>query len=390
MKNAVHAKQLAHVVPYAAPTDLPDGVQEQLAHLRRDAPNVAVLYYGGTLGAHQDADGNLVPTDNADELLKPLKLKGLDREVNALWCQVYPKAIDSTNGRWVHWVTIGNAIRLLYDVVDGFVIAGGTDTMAHMMAALNFMFSNIGKPIIGTGAQLPMFRQGDDATRNLYFAISASVSDISGAHLSFADVLRHGLHLFKVADRKFEAFDSPQRYVLGHYDGEVHIYENAPRRNPFVTQARLDFQPDFREGVKVIRISPATASESILHDAADPTCVALLLITFGAGNVRDEAIYEGEKTHVEAIGELSMKGFPVILGSPMMDGVVDSPYRAGAKAIEAGGISGGDTCGAALEVKAMRALALAWNTDEDRLDPARFRAEMYRNHVGELTSIRKR
>lgn len=389
MENAIHEKQLRQVVPYTSLEELPPSVQDQLAHLRHDVPNVALLYYGGTLGAHQDPEGYLVPTNDAAQLLQPLTIKGLDREVNVVWVQVYPTAIDSTNGRWVHWVTIGNAVRLLHDLVDGFVVAGGTDTMAHLMAALNFMFPNIGKPVIGVGAQLPMFRQGDDATRNLYFAVSAALSDLSGAHLAFADVLRHGLHLFKVADRRFDAFDCPQRYVIGHYDGQVNVYDNAPRRNPLVTQSRLDYLPDFREGIKVVKISPATVSEAILHDAKDPTCVALLLITFGAGNVRDTPLYEGERTHVEIIADLSTQGLPVILGSPMMDGVVDSPYRAGAKAIEAGGISGGDTCGAALEVKAMRCAALAWDRDQNHLNHDQFRAQMYRNHVGELTSIRK-
>jgi len=389
MQNDIHAKQQAKVVPYASLEELPEGVKDQLAHLRKDIPNVAVLYYGGTLGMHEDEHGQLVPTDNAEDLLKPLAIKGLNTEVNVLWVQVYPKAIDSTNGRWVHWVTIGNAIRLLYDLVDGFVVVGGTDTMAHLMAALSFMFPNVGKPIIGAGAQLPMQRLGDDATRNLYFAVSAAIGDLSGTHLAFADVLRHGLHIFKVADRKFDAFDCPQRYVIGHFDGEAHIYDNAPRRNPLVNRARLDFNPNFREGVKVVKLSPATPSASILHDAKDPLTAALMLITYGAGNVRDEPLYEGEQTHVDAIGMLHGEHFPVILGSPMMDGVVDSPYRAGASAIKAGGISGGDTCGAALEVKAMRCLADAWKEADDSVDYDKFRQEMYRNHVGELTSIKK-
>ena len=380
--------QAAQVVAYDSLDDLSDGVKDQLAHLRKAIPNVAVLYYGGTLGMHEDENGDLVPTDNAEQLLEPLTLKGIGKEVNVVWVQVYPTAIDSTNGRWVHWVTIGNAIRLLYDLFDGFVVVGGTDTMPHLLAALNFMFPNIGKPIIGAAAQLPMERLGDDATRNLYFAVSTAIGDLSGTHLAFADQLRHGLHVFKVADRKFDAFDCPQRYVIGHFDGETNIYDNAPRRNPVVTKARLDYDPNFREGVKVVKLSPATPSASVLHDAKDPLTAALMLITYGAGNVRDEPLYEGEVTHVDAIGTLHGEQFPVVLGSPMMDGVVDSPYRAGAAAIKAGGISGGDTCGAALEVKAMRCLANAW--DGDKLDYEKFRAEMYRNHVGELTSIKKK
>src|SRR3989338_3005963 len=201
------------------------------------------MYYGGTIGMHQDAEGNLVPTDDARELLRPLLMKGLSKQVDVIWFPVYPKAIDSTNGRWVHWVTIGNAIKLLYDMVDGFVVCGGTDTMAYMMAAMNFMFPNTGKPIVGCGAQRSMEHPAGDAERNLYFALLAATSNLSGAHLAFADVLRHGLHLFKVKDRGFEAFDCPVRFILGNYDGELHLYESAPPRNPLVTGAPLEYHP---------------------------------------------------------------------------------------------------------------------------------------------------
>ncbi|MBV9159604.1 MAG: asparaginase, partial [Candidatus Kaiserbacteria bacterium] len=314
-------------------------------------------------------------------------MKGLEERIEVVWFQVHPKAIDSTNARWHHWVTIGNAAKLLYDWVDGYVVLGGTDTMAHMLASMQFMFPNIGKPIVGGGAQLPIKRLGTDAERNLFFELVTAASDLSGAHLAFDENVRHGLHVFKVQDKKLRAYDSPQRFVIGDYDGDVNLYPSAPKRNPFVTSARLEFRPGFREGIKVVELSPATTSRSILHDASDPDCSALLLITYGAGNVRDEPGFPGEITHIDAIRQLHERRYPVILGSPMMDGKVDSPYAVGAKAVsaEVGGISGGDTCGPTLHVKAMRSLALAWNTDADALDYDRFREHMLRDHVGELT-----
>lgn len=382
-----HDQQAAAVIPYQTLAQLPEPVQDQLANLPRDAHNILVLYTGGTIGMRQNDDGNLVATNDAGELLKPLTIKGLDREVNVVWFQVYPDAIDSTNARWVHWVTIGNAIRLLYDKFDGFVVIGGTDTMAHMMAAMNFMFPNTGKPIIGTGSQRPMFKLGDDATRNLYFALAAAASDISGAHLAFADKLLHGLHVFKVQDRKFDAFTCPARYIIGEFDGEVNLFDHTPRRNPLVNQNRLIFQPHFLEGVKVVEISPSTPSQSIYHDGRDPLTAVLLIITFGAGNVRDTPIYESEMTHLDAIARLRGEGVPVVLGSPMMDGRVDSPYETGAKAMKetVGAISGGDTTGATLHVKAMFCLALSWNVNDGLVDSVKFRELMMKNHVGELT-----
>lgn len=397
---ARHKAMLDAVLPYDSLDAIPESTRAQLAGLRRDEPTVVVLYYGGTIGMVQDDDGHLVPTDNAARLLQPLKIKGLDERVQVVWFPVYDHAIDSTNGRWVHWVTIGNAIRFLYDMADGFVVCGGTDTMAHMMAAMAYMFPNIGKPIIGAGAQKPMVELGDDATMNLFFAISAAAADLSGVHLAFFDKLMDGRFIRKVQDRRFDAFACPPSRLTGHFDGEVHTYPSAPRRNPLVTGQYLQFKKGFREGVKVVHISPGTPSESILHDASDPTCSMLLLITFGAGNARDEGIVEGEHHHIRCLRELRRDGFPVVLGSPMMDGRVDSPYRAGARAVSTdldapdekyggGAISAGDTTGPSLEVKCMIALDRAWDEATGRPDHDRFRQVMETNLVGELTAHRR-
>lgn len=387
-----HAAQLKMVLPFDKLESLPIKVQEQIAHLRKGIPTVAVLYYGGTIGMTLDKEGRLIPASNEGTILKPLLIKGLKEIFQVVWFQVYPIAIDSTNGRWLHWTTIGNAIKTLYDLVDGFVIMGGTDTMSHLCAAINFMFPNSGKPMICTGSQQPSFRMGDDATVNSFFSIVvAATGDISGSHLAFNNSLRHGLHIFKIKDKEYNAFDSPQQHLLGHFDGEAHIYPIAPRRSPLVTGERLEYIPYFYEGVKIVKLSPATPSESLLHDAKDPTCCSILVITYGAGNVRDEPSYEGEMTHLDVIKHLREMEYPVVLGSPMMDGVVNSPYISGAMAIspEIGGISAGDTCGSTLEVKMMRCLYLAWDSKTNKLNYRRFHDEMFRNHVGELTPHKK-
>ncbi|KAF0763471.1 L-asparaginase isoform X2 [Aphis craccivora] len=40
-----------------------------------------------------------------------------------------------------------------YELYDGFVVLHGTDTLAYTASALSFMFENLGKTIIITGAQ---------------------------------------------------------------------------------------------------------------------------------------------------------------------------------------------------------------------------------------------
>ncbi|MFA4937081.1 MAG: asparaginase domain-containing protein [Patescibacteria group bacterium] len=392
-KNERHQKQAAAVIPYSSTEELPSQVLDHIAQLKKNVPVVFILYYGGTIGMvrlKEDFNKKVYgPTDDAERLLEPLSVKGLANQVQVVWVPVYSKAIDSTNGRWVHWVSIGNAIRLLHDFATGFVVCGGTDTMAHMLAATRFMFPNIGKPIVGTGAQIPMVELGDDATNNLYFAITAAASDLSGPLLMFNDELMDGSKIHKVKDKRRQAFSCPEKDQVGHYDDHLVLYPRAPRRNPIATSSRLIYQPHFREGIKVVKISPATPSESILHDADDPTCSAMLMITYGAGNVRDEGIIEAERTHINCLWELYQRHYPVVLGSPMMDGSVDSPYLSGAKAVsvkegDGNAISGSSTTGALLEVKCMAALAYSWDEKVEGPDYDKFRLFMERNQVGEL------
>ncbi|MFA7309650.1 MAG: asparaginase domain-containing protein [Candidatus Paceibacterota bacterium] len=390
------------VLPWISLEELSDKAKDQLAQPRkRGVKRIACLYYGGTAFMHYvpvlkdgkpvfDSKGQpkreLVPTDDPTVMLKPLYDKALLDKVEIVWVRATSDAIDSVNGRWAHWVSIGNCSKLLYDHVDGFVVIGGTDTMAFLMAAIWFMFPNFGKPLIGCGAQVTIEDLGDDATRNFYFAILAACADISGAHLAFNQDLMHGLHVFKVRAQGFDAFTSPTRFIIGGYDGELRLNGNEPKRNGLVTGKRLIYRPYFLEGIKVVELTPATPSKSIIYDSMDSDCFALLLRTFGAGNVRNKGIYASELTQVEAIQKVHQRGYPVILGSPMMDGRVESPYATGAAVSpEIGGISGGDTCGPTLHVKAMVCGYHAWDHNNDRLDYDKFRRLMYEDHVGELT-----
>lgn len=407
-----HSRMLSSVIRYESQDDLPHMVQEQMAGLERSSrkPKVCVLYYGGTLGMHwEERNGrrSLEPTNDARELLRPLEEWGMADRMQAVWFPVFEDAIDSTNARWPHWVSIGNAMKAVYDDFDGFVIAGGTDSLRFMTAAMHFQFPNLGKPAVAAAAQREASGWGSDAPENLAFALSAACSDLSGAHLALRGRIRDGRRIIKIQDRQYDAFTSPERDVMGHFEGEVVLYGNAPRRVSYVKGSNLIQNTDFRDGILSTEIQPFMSAESILHMAEDPMVQALLFITYGAGNVRNRGMYEGEMTHVEAISQLHKRGFPFVMGSPMPDGRIQSDYGSGVEAIEAGAISGGDTTGAALLIKVSRSLHNAWWTDERRvqevtrvgrtpgskaanemglygLDYRTFRREMYRNHIGEL------
>lgn len=62
------------------------------------------------------------------------------------------------------WKKIALNIERNYYDYDGFVVVMGTDTMAYCASILSFMLENLGKPVIFTGAMIPI---GDVLTRRL-------------------------------------------------------------------------------------------------------------------------------------------------------------------------------------------------------------------------------
>lgn len=56
------------------------------------------------------------------------------------------------------WLDVGTEIADSYDHYDGFVVLHGTDTMAFTASALSFMFENLGKPVVLTGAQVKLWK----------------------------------------------------------------------------------------------------------------------------------------------------------------------------------------------------------------------------------------
>ena len=75
--------------------------------------------------------------------------------------------IDSSCIEPSDWVTLCTQISSSYYQYDGFIILHGTDTMSYTAAALSFMLENLSKPVVLTGAQIPIGEVFNDAKNNL-------------------------------------------------------------------------------------------------------------------------------------------------------------------------------------------------------------------------------
>ena len=75
--------------------------------------------------------------------------------------------IDSAENSISFMNQIRQIIKENYKRYDCFLIIHGTDTMEHTAAALSFTVSNLTKPIVLTGSQIPLSNVVNDAYRNL-------------------------------------------------------------------------------------------------------------------------------------------------------------------------------------------------------------------------------
>jgi L-asparaginase len=124
-----------------------------------------------------DGDGVLIPFDFSAIMDHLPILRSMALELTVL---SFESPIDSSNVDPSHWRLLAEVIFENYDHHDGFVVLHGTDTMAYTASALSFMLEDLTKPVILTGAQLPISEPRSDARENLITALEIASAKIDG------------------------------------------------------------------------------------------------------------------------------------------------------------------------------------------------------------------
>src|SRR5690606_40307532 len=176
-------------------------------------PNILLIYTGGTIGMIKDFDTGALRNFNFDELLNYIpELKLLDCNITTT---AFENPIDSSNMNPEYWVDIATIIEENYEIMDGFVVLHGSDTMSYTASALSFMLESLGKPVIFTGSQLPIGDLRIDAKENLITAIQLAALQSNGqpviteVGLYFEYKLYRANRTTKINAENFEAFASP-------------------------------------------------------------------------------------------------------------------------------------------------------------------------------------
>ena len=134
---------------------LPDLLYIDTAAPQPPEARILVLYTGGTFGMILNEQNHLVPFDFSQILERVPELSHFNYRIAITQ---FGEPIDSSNFAPSHWIAIALQIEKYYSQFDGFIVLHGTDTMAYSASALSFMLRNLSKPVVFTGAQVPVGR----------------------------------------------------------------------------------------------------------------------------------------------------------------------------------------------------------------------------------------
>lgn len=293
---------------------------------------VLIIYTGGTFGMMRNAQGVLAPFDFTNILEHLPTLRNLALELTVI---SFDKPIDSSNIQPEHWQVMAKTIYDKYYEHDGFVVLHGTDTMAFSASALSFMLQGLAKPVIFTGAQLPISEPRSDARENLITSLEIAGATIDGKPavpevcIFFDFELLRGNRSKKVESMQFDAFDSGNYPPLAKAGVKIDYDQSVIRKvedEPLVLLTSFDTQ------IAVLRLFPGLSINTVRSVIETPGLKALIIETYGSGNApTTNWLIELLKTSIE-------KGILVLNVSQCPGGRVTQGKYETSKALEEVGV----------------------------------------------------
>lgn len=303
--------------------------------------HILLIYTGGTIGMVENPiTGALEPFD-FDHLNSHLpELQRFKFQVDHI---VFNPAIDSSEITPDHWKEIVKKIEENYDDYDGFVILHGTDTMAYTASALSFMIENLSKPIVLTGAQLPIGKLRTDAKENLITALEIAADKDSIGNpivpevcIFFQNDLIRGNRATKVNADNFNAFQSFNYPNLGKSGIQIRYDRKAILRPDYEKKTRFHYRLDGR--IAILKLFPGIDNQTVSAILNIRGVRAVIIETFGSGNAPLTEWF------VTQIREAVKRGVIIVNITQCNIGCVDMQrYETGNVLLRAGVISGFDS-----------------------------------------------
>ncbi|XP_026280451.1 L-asparaginase-like [Frankliniella occidentalis] len=332
------------------------GVLDALEH--HPESRVLVLYTGGTIGMVKSDSGGLAPLRNrlagrlrssttfhdneysrwrfGEGVDGPLVLPASKEGRRVLYTiREYDPLLDSSCMGVEDWVRIATDIKAHYEQYDGFLVLHGTDTLAYTASALSFMLENLGKTVIVTGSQIPLWELRSDGRDNLLVSLLlAGCYVIPEVSVMFGARLLRGNRTVKVSAHSLRAFDTPNFPPLAtigiNIDVDHRLVYRPKTTEPFTVHCKMN------NNVGLLRIFP-NISTNVVRSFLAPPLKGAVLQTYGAGNV------PGNRTDLlEALREAAARGIILVNCTQCMHGQVADLYAMGKVLYDMGVVAGAD------------------------------------------------
>lgn len=314
--------------------------------------NILLIATGGTIASSESAEG-LTPSIDVNKLLSYIP------EIKSI-CHLDGISImnvDSTNMNPSLMARIAQAVADNYNQYDGFVITHGTDTCGYSAAALSYMMTNLNKPVILTGSQIPIEALYTDAKKNLSDAIRFACDGINGVYVCFDGSLICGTHAMKVKTRSSDAFKSINFPVVAQIKlGKIthnQMLTLSGHWDTLTGTVNGDFAADTAlcTDIIVLKIFPGIGTE--IFDFIKDHYRGVVIESFGIGGIPG-----ANNNIVEKIHELITAGISVVITTQCLyEGIDLSIYEVGQHLAKQNIITAADMTTEAVTMKLMWALA---------------------------------
>lgn len=329
-------------------------------------PRVLLLTTGGTITMLRGETGSLQPCDDSSQLFKKIPELSMLAEIDIL-----PLAnLDSSNLQPDLWISIATAIYQKMRDYDGFVVTHGTDTLCYTSSALSFLLQELNKPVVVTGAQVPLEEVGSDGRANLINAVRVAISDLAEVVVVFGSLIIRGSRAKKTSVFDLQAFTSANESPLGTIGLSIKLGNAVSPRSRKKPLLRTFLNDD----VAMLRVYPGLKPE-ILEYMIE-THSGIVLEGYGAGNIPNEG-----KSLIPAIMTAISRNIPVIVCTQCVVGSTEMElYQVGRAALDVGAIPAMDMTPETTLVKLMWVLG---QTD----DLLAIDSMMQKSYVGELSEV---
>ena len=281
--------------------------------------------------------GTLVPFDFNHIYEEFPSLRRLDVDIEVLPFE----PIDSSNASPELWVRLAEIIRENYDRFDGFVVLHGTDTMSYTSSALSFMLTNLTKPVVFTGSQIPIGVLRTDGRENLITAIEIAAAKDSKGRAEVPEVsLYFQNRLFRANRTTKQSAEELSAFVSNNYPPLAEVGVSIQYNRNYIIRPKREgvfgIDTSLCEDVAIVKIFPGL-NERVFRAMLSSGARGVVLETYGAGNAPTKEWFIG------ALREAIESGISVVNVTQCSDGEVNMDiYETGVALQQIGVISGRD------------------------------------------------